>query len=237
MILYNQQERKVSTKMRRKYKFEWNDLRALTTVINVILIMIYGLSISWFGLALAILGIIKDVTDKDFRWNGFIMHLSNAVLNVFFLVYRSMGIRGYLLAYILSEIVIDICLIITADIIKDLKKAHFDRDLFKRMVLFSSPLILTTKALRRKTDSIPLTQSFFPPLQFSTTDKRHFCRILSGTTWSLTVLPWLFPLTISRAFCDFNPALPGLLFCPKYRPSSSLTKWLKVVFFAPSSYF
>ena len=65
-----------------------------------------------------------------------------ASLNVFFLFYRSMGIRGYLLAYILSEIVIDVCLIITADIIKDLKKAHFDRDLFKRMILFSSPLIL-----------------------------------------------------------------------------------------------
>ena len=68
-----------------KYKFEWNDLRALTTVVNVILIMIYGLSISWFGLALALLGVIKDLTDEDFRWNGLIMHLSNVVLNVFFL--------------------------------------------------------------------------------------------------------------------------------------------------------
>ena len=68
-----------------KYKFEWNDLRAVTTLINVVLIMIYGLSISWFGLALAVLGIIKDLTDKDFRWNSFIMHLSNAILNVFFL--------------------------------------------------------------------------------------------------------------------------------------------------------
>ena len=68
-----------------KYKFEWNDLRAVTTLINVVLIMIYGLSISWFGLALAVLGIIKDLTDNDFRWNSFIMHLSNAILNVFFL--------------------------------------------------------------------------------------------------------------------------------------------------------
>ncbi len=65
-----------------------------------------------------------------------------ASLNVYFLVYRSMGIRGYLLAYILSEISIDICLVISADIIKDLKTAHFNRDLFKRMILFSSPLIL-----------------------------------------------------------------------------------------------
>lgn len=65
-----------------------------------------------------------------------------ASLNVFFLVFRSMGIRGYLLAYIISEIAVDICLVITAGIIPDLKKARFDGDLFKRMVIFSAPLIL-----------------------------------------------------------------------------------------------
>ena len=48
------------------YKFEWNDLRCFITVINVVLIMTYGLSISWFGLAVAIVGIIKDLT-KDRR--------------------------------------------------------------------------------------------------------------------------------------------------------------------------
>ena len=69
----------------KKYRFEWNDLRAATTLVNVILIMIYGLSISWFGLALAILGIIKDFTDKEFRWNSLIIHLSNMILNIFFL--------------------------------------------------------------------------------------------------------------------------------------------------------
>lgn len=68
-----------------KYKFEWNDLRATTTVINVVLIIIYGLSISWFGLALAVLGVIKDLTDDEFHWNSLIMHFSNVVLNVFFL--------------------------------------------------------------------------------------------------------------------------------------------------------
>jgi len=68
-----------------KYKFEWNDLRATVTLINVALIMIYGLSIAWFGLAVAIVGVIKDCTEKDFRWNSLIMHLSNVVLNIFFL--------------------------------------------------------------------------------------------------------------------------------------------------------
>ena len=66
------------------YKFEWNDLRAIITVVNVALIMKYGLSIAWFGLAVAFIGIIKDVT-IDKKWNGFIMHLANAILNIFFL--------------------------------------------------------------------------------------------------------------------------------------------------------
>ena len=68
-----------------KYKFEWNDLRAFITTVNVILIMIYGLSIAWFGLAVAVVGIVKDLT-TDRHINGLIMHLSNVVLNVFFLI-------------------------------------------------------------------------------------------------------------------------------------------------------
>lgn len=72
-------------KVETKYKFEWNDLRAFINTINVILIMIYGLSIAWFGLAVAVIGIVKDLT-TDRHINGLIMHLSNVVLNVFFLV-------------------------------------------------------------------------------------------------------------------------------------------------------
>lgn len=67
------------------YKFEWNDLRAFITTVNVVLIMIYGLSIAWFGLAVAVVGIVKDLT-TDRHINGLVMHLSNVVLNVFFLV-------------------------------------------------------------------------------------------------------------------------------------------------------
>ena len=67
-----------------KYKFEWNDLRCFITVVNVILIMIYGLSIAWFGLAVAIIGVIKDLA-VDHRINGLIMHLANVVLNIYFL--------------------------------------------------------------------------------------------------------------------------------------------------------
>lgn len=72
-------------KITEPYKFEWNDLRCFITVINVILIMIYGLSIAWFGLAVAFVGIIKDLT-TDRRINGLFMHLSNVALNIYFLI-------------------------------------------------------------------------------------------------------------------------------------------------------
>lgn len=72
-------------KIEEGYKFEWNDLRCFITVVNVILIMIYGLSISWFVLAVAGIGIIKDLT-KDRRINGLLMHLANVSLNVYFLL-------------------------------------------------------------------------------------------------------------------------------------------------------
>ena len=67
------------------YTFEYNDLRALITVVNVILIMIYGLSIAWFGLAVAGIGVIKDLT-IDRRINGLVMHLANVALNLYFII-------------------------------------------------------------------------------------------------------------------------------------------------------
>lgn len=67
------------------YKFEWNDLRCFVTVANVALIMIYGLSIAWFGLIVAVIGIIKDLT-VDRKINGLLMHVANVVLNVYFLL-------------------------------------------------------------------------------------------------------------------------------------------------------
>lgn len=67
------------------YKFEYNDLRAVITVINVMLIMIFGLSIAWFGLAVAIIGVVKDLL-IDRRINGLVMHLANVALNAYFLI-------------------------------------------------------------------------------------------------------------------------------------------------------
>lgn len=66
------------------YKFEMNDLRALIQVVNVGLIMMFGLSVSWFGLALAVFGLVKDFT-TDRHLNSIVMHLAGAVLNLYFL--------------------------------------------------------------------------------------------------------------------------------------------------------
>jgi hypothetical protein len=67
-----------------KYQFEWNDLRAFITLINVILVMTFGISIAWFGLAVSLIGLIKDIT-IDKRINGTIMHTANAILNIYFI--------------------------------------------------------------------------------------------------------------------------------------------------------
>lgn len=72
-------------KIETSYRFEYNDLRALITVVNVILIMIYGLSIAWFGLAIAFIGVIKDLK-VDRHINGLVMHLSSVALNIYFLI-------------------------------------------------------------------------------------------------------------------------------------------------------
>ena len=72
-------------KIETPYKFEYNDLRALITVINVILIMIFGLSIAWFGLAIALIGVIKDLK-VDRHINGLIMHLASVALNIYFII-------------------------------------------------------------------------------------------------------------------------------------------------------
>ena len=67
------------------YRFEWNDLRCLTTIVNVVLIMFFGLSIAWFGLGIALVGLIKDFM-SDRHINGILMHLAGVALNIYFLI-------------------------------------------------------------------------------------------------------------------------------------------------------
>lgn len=79
--------------MKKKYHFELGDLRAFITVVNVMLIMRYGLSVAWFGLAIAFLGLVMDFIkfvnqSRDFRVNSAVMHTANIVLNVFFMAMK-----------------------------------------------------------------------------------------------------------------------------------------------------
>ena len=66
------------------YQFEMNDIRAIIQIVNVALIILFGLKVSWFGLALAIFGLIKDFT-TDRHINSIAMHSAGAVLNIYFL--------------------------------------------------------------------------------------------------------------------------------------------------------
>ena len=66
------------------YKFEWNDLRAFITVINVILIMKFGLSIAWFGLAVGVFGIVKELTGNR-HINCLVSYMATIALNIYFI--------------------------------------------------------------------------------------------------------------------------------------------------------
>ena len=66
------------------YRFEWNDLRCGITILNVVLIMMFGLQVSWFGLAVAVFGVCKDLSQHR-HINDILMHCSSVVLNIYFL--------------------------------------------------------------------------------------------------------------------------------------------------------
>lgn len=68
------------------YRFDWNDLRAVATVFNVILIMVFGLSVAWVGLAIALIGVVRDLT-KERRVSGLVMHLASVALNLYFILF------------------------------------------------------------------------------------------------------------------------------------------------------
>ena len=66
------------------YIFDYNDIRCLLTLVNVILIITFGLSVAWIGLAIAIFGTIRDMVCEERKINSTIQHLTMIVLNVYF---------------------------------------------------------------------------------------------------------------------------------------------------------
>ena len=67
-----------------RYIFDYNDIRCLLTLVNVVMIMIFGLSVAWIGLAIAIFGTIRDMVCEERKINSTIQHLTMIVLNVYF---------------------------------------------------------------------------------------------------------------------------------------------------------
>ena len=71
--------------LNKPYHFEMNDIFGLANFINTILIILFGLVASWFGLAICIACIIDDIIEVR-RFNLIFLHLSIAVLNTYFLL-------------------------------------------------------------------------------------------------------------------------------------------------------
>lgn len=69
-------------KINEPYKFEWNDLRTILTVLNVVLIIKFGLSIAWFGIAIGVLGIVKELTGNR-HINCLVSYLATIALNIY----------------------------------------------------------------------------------------------------------------------------------------------------------
>ena len=71
--------------IKKSYKFEWQDLRAFATILNVIGIILFGYTAAWLGLAIAVVGIIKDFTNNNRHLNDFLLHGATLILNIYFL--------------------------------------------------------------------------------------------------------------------------------------------------------
>lgn len=66
------------------YTFDFNDVRCLLTVFNVVMIMTFGLSVAYIGLAIALFGTVRDFFCEERRINSTIQHLAMVVLNFYF---------------------------------------------------------------------------------------------------------------------------------------------------------
>ena len=67
-----------------RYIFDYNDIRCLLTLVNVILVITFGLSVAWIGLAIAVVGTVRDMVCEERKINSTIQHLTMIVLNVYF---------------------------------------------------------------------------------------------------------------------------------------------------------
>lgn len=67
-----------------KYVFDFNDIRVALTVLNVILILKFGLSVALIGLAIAVFGTVRDMICEERKINSTIQHAMMIILNAYF---------------------------------------------------------------------------------------------------------------------------------------------------------
>jgi len=88
------------------------------------------------------------VKGLNFRFSiiSIIQTLFLASLNVFFLVIFKWGMTGYILSNALTSLLTVFLAIVMGNVINDIKSSCFDKELLKKMVIYSAPLILNNLA-------------------------------------------------------------------------------------------
>lgn len=81
---------------------------------------------------------------KLYSLGNFLYTLFVAIFNIIFLLGFDMGVGGYFIAYIISNILVSIYGIVFGKVIPDLRKFDFDKKLFKEMIKYSVVLIPTS---------------------------------------------------------------------------------------------
>ena len=84
---------------------------------------------------------VKD-KNKLYSLLSILQTLSLVACNIVFLLLFDLGIRGYLLSYIVSNFVAAFCAFLFGGLFGDLRNANYRPDLMKAMILFSLPYIL-----------------------------------------------------------------------------------------------
>ena len=69
-----------------------------------------------------------------------------ALLNIIFIIYQHLGVKGYLLANILSMLFEAIFIFISGHFLSDIKQGHFEMGILKNMLAYSTPLIINNIA-------------------------------------------------------------------------------------------
>ena len=70
------------------YKFDLNDIRAGFTVLNVVLVILFGWAGCLLGFCIAFIGIIRDFVKKK-KINSYVIHVSNCILNIYLMLLLS----------------------------------------------------------------------------------------------------------------------------------------------------